>query len=55
MRSDFADAYPTAEVIGTDLSDTMPQFVPPNCRFELDDAELEWTFPLASFDYVHIR
>lgn len=33
----------------------MPSYVPPNCRFELDDAELEWTFKPDSFDFVHMR
>ena len=52
---DFADQFPSAQVIGTDLSDIMPSFVPPNCKFELDDAELEWTFAPASFDFIHMR
>ena len=30
------------------------QSVPPNCFFEVDDAEDEWTFS-AKFDYVHGR
>ncbi len=29
-------------------------FVPPNCRFEVDDAEDEWIFN-QSFDYIHLR
>ena len=28
--------------------------VPPNCRFEVDDAEDDWTYNL-SFDYIHGR
>jgi trans-aconitate methyltransferase len=28
--------------------------VPTNCRFEIDDAEDEWTFP-RKFDYIHGR
>ncbi|KFY49355.1 hypothetical protein V496_10057 [Pseudogymnoascus sp. VKM F-4515 (FW-2607)] len=35
---DFADEFPSAEVIGTDLSPIQPLFVAPNCRFEIDDA-----------------
>ena len=42
--SDFVDAYPSAMVIGTDLSPMRPYFVPPNVKFELDDAQLEWTY-----------
>lgn len=52
---DFADQFSSAEVIGTDLSDIMPSFVPPNCRFEIDDAELDWTFKPETFDFVHLR
>ena len=52
---DFADIFPSAEVIGTDLSAIQPTLVPPNCRFEIDDAEAEWTWPEESFDYIHNR
>jgi hypothetical protein len=30
-------------------------FVAPNCRFEVDDASLEWTYPPSTFDYIHVR
>ncbi|KAF4306297.1 Methyltransferase type 11 [Botryosphaeria dothidea] len=52
---DFADEYPSAEVIGTDLSPIQPSILPPNCRFELDDATENWTFPENHFDFVHTR
>ncbi|KAM0436822.1 hypothetical protein ACHAPT_002534 [Fusarium lateritium] len=52
---DFADQFPSAEVIGTDLSPIQPPWVPPNCKFELDDAQLPWPYPDNHFDYVHIR
>lgn len=29
--------------------------MPPNVRFEIDDASKEWTFKENYFDYVHIR
>lgn len=29
--------------------------VPPNVQFEIDDATLEWTFPLNHFDFIHAR
>ncbi|KAJ3961265.1 hypothetical protein N0V92_002062 [Colletotrichum tropicale] len=29
--------------------------VPPNVRFEIDDATLEWTFPKNHFDFIHAR
>ncbi|KAF8248379.1 S-adenosyl-L-methionine-dependent methyltransferase [Wilcoxina mikolae CBS 423.85] len=52
---DMADKYPEAEVIGTDLSPIQPKWVPPNCRFEVDDAEQEWTHKSDSFDFIHSR
>lgn len=51
---DFADKYPSAQVIGTDLSPIQPSFVPPNATFLIDDAEDEWTFK-QKFDLVHGR
>lgn len=52
---DFADQFPSAEVIGTDLSPIQPSFVPPNLKFELDDAQLDWTYSPGYFDFIHIR
>jgi SAM-dependent methyltransferase len=51
----MADAYPSARVIGTDLSPIQPLFVPPNCSFEIEDVNLEWTYPINHFDFIHIR
>ncbi|CEL06136.1 Putative SAM dependent methyltransferase [Aspergillus calidoustus] len=51
---DFADEYPSAEVIGTDLSPIQPSFVPPNLRFEIDDATETWVYS-QEFDLVHVR
>ncbi|KAG9784220.1 hypothetical protein KCU88_g2848, partial [Aureobasidium melanogenum] len=52
---DFADRYPTATVIGTDLSPIQPQWVPPNVQFEIDDFCQPWTFKKNSFDFIHAR
>jgi hypothetical protein len=52
---DFADEFPSAEVIATDISPIQPKWVPPNLRFEMDDAQLEWTRPPDSYDFIHIR
>jgi SAM-dependent methyltransferase len=52
---DFADMFPAAVVIGTDLSSIQPSWVPPNCFFEIDDAEDDWTWDEESFDYIHNR
>ena len=52
---DAADKYPDASVVGTDLSPIQPQWIPPNVKFEVDDAEQAWTFPENHFDLVHTR
>ncbi|CCE28053.1 uncharacterized protein CPUR_01527 [Claviceps purpurea 20.1] len=54
-ESEFADQFPNASVIGTDLSPCQPQWAPPNVRFEIDDATLEWTWNANHFDFIHIR
>ncbi|KAK3503367.1 S-adenosyl-L-methionine-dependent methyltransferase [Neurospora crassa] len=51
---EYAIQNPAAHVVGTDLSPIQPEYVPPNCHFEIDDAEDEWIFS-QQFDYVHIR
>jgi len=53
---DFADQFPSAAVIATDLSPIQPVMVPPNLQFQIDDFCLPWTFtPPASFDFIHAR
>ncbi|KAF5013962.1 hypothetical protein FDECE_50 [Fusarium decemcellulare] len=52
---DFADEFPNAEVIGTDISPIQPSWVPPNLKFEIEDCTQEWTFDPNSIDYVHMR
>ncbi|KAK3394976.1 S-adenosyl-L-methionine-dependent methyltransferase [Podospora didyma] len=50
---DFASRFQSASVTGTDLSPIQPEWVPPNCSFELDNANLKWNFPDNEFDFVH--
>lgn len=53
---DFADQYPSAQVIGFDLSPTQPSWVAPNLRFEVNDAcEADWGYKKNSFDFIHAR
>lgn len=52
---DFADEFPDTQVTGTDLSPTQPTWIPPNVRFEIDDATMDWTWPDNTFDFVHMR
>ncbi|OAG43179.1 hypothetical protein AYO21_02465 [Fonsecaea monophora] len=49
-----ADEHPAAQVIGVDLSPIQPTLVPPNCSFEIDDVEREWTWSFP-FDYIFSR
>lgn len=51
----FADMFPAAQVLATDLSPIQTNWPAANCKFEVDDAEQEWTFAENSFDYIHIR
>lgn len=59
LRSVCVFAFPRIET--TVHSDTyrsspiQPGWVPPNCRFELDDAEEDWTYHQCKFDFVHAR
>ncbi|KAM0311055.1 hypothetical protein ACHAO8_007488 [Botrytis cinerea] len=51
-----ADEFASAEVTGTDLSPIQPGWVPPNCKFMIDDAENEWLFSNnRQFDLIHWR
>ncbi|KAH8152227.1 uncharacterized protein LAJ45_03653 [Morchella importuna] len=52
---DAGEKWPSAEVIGTDLSPIQPRWVPPNVMFQVDDAESEWTWGEEVFDIIHIR
>ncbi|KAE9375862.1 S-adenosyl-L-methionine-dependent methyltransferase [Stipitochalara longipes BDJ] len=51
---DFANAYPSTNVVGTDLSPIQPEYIPKNCRFEINDAEDDWLYTVP-FDYIHGR
>jgi len=50
----LAEKHPESEVLGTDLSPIQPGYVPPNCRFEIDDVEDDWVHSY-KFDYIHGR
>ncbi|KAH7163411.1 S-adenosyl-L-methionine-dependent methyltransferase [Dactylonectria estremocensis] len=52
---DVADEYPSADVVGFDISAVQPSWVPPNCRFQIDDAQLDWTFKEDEYDLIHMR
>lgn len=52
---DMADAHPSAEVHGLDLSPIQPSFTPPNCRFEVDDVTSPWTTRPGTYDFINAR
>lgn len=52
---EMGDAFPSASIIGVDLSPIQPSWVPPNLQFELDDITKPWLWPENSFEFIHIR
>lgn len=50
----MADEHPEADVKGIDISPTQPTFIPPNCRFEVDDFNLEFLDD-SKYDLIHER
>jgi len=51
---EFADAHPSAHVLGTDLSPIQPSWVPSNCEFLVANAEDDWNLD-KQYDFVHSR
>lgn len=51
---EVADQYEEADVLGTDISPIQPDYVPPNCKFYIDDFESPWVYD-QQFDYIHGR
>lgn len=53
---DFADEFPSAQIVGTDLSPIQPSWIPPNLTFMVDDIEAEWMDDWSgTYDYIHGR
>ncbi|KAJ4182283.1 hypothetical protein NW767_013864 [Fusarium falciforme] len=52
LRLDVDDSI--QQVFGIDIAAIQPTFVPPNCTFEIDDAEKDWTWS-QKFDYIFVR
>ncbi|KAI8288063.1 hypothetical protein K4K60_011652 [Colletotrichum sp. SAR11_57] len=53
--TDVAEENEDFDVIGIDISPIQPGWVPPNCQFFIDDAQLDWTFKPDEFDFIHAR
>ncbi|KAE8403308.1 S-adenosyl-L-methionine-dependent methyltransferase [Aspergillus pseudonomiae] len=51
---DERDIYPSAKILGNNLSPIQPTSVAPNVRFEVDDVENDWVYR-SEFDYIHAR
>lgn len=51
---EMAYKFPNARIIGTDLS-PIQVGGPPNCSFEIEDADDQWIFPPGYFSLIHSR
>ncbi|KAK1759279.1 S-adenosyl-L-methionine-dependent methyltransferase [Echria macrotheca] len=51
---EMGELFPSAQVLGVDLSPIQPVWIPPNVEFIVDDIEDEWVYA-NDFDYVHLR
>ncbi|KAI0405812.1 S-adenosyl-L-methionine-dependent methyltransferase [Xylaria palmicola] len=51
---EMADRYPSAEVLGIDLSPIQPPWIPSNCKFVIDDIEDTWENG-GDWDFIHMR
>jgi hypothetical protein len=47
--------FPSAQVIGNDISAIQPNWVVPNVEFIVEDFEAEWLYEPNSFDFIHAR
>lgn len=52
--TEVGDRYPSAFVQGVDLSPVPQDWVPPNCKFEVDDVLKPWMYQ-QKFNLVHLR
>ncbi|KAK8108083.1 S-adenosyl-L-methionine-dependent methyltransferase [Apiospora kogelbergensis] len=51
---EFAELFPDAQIVGTDLSQIQPEHRPANVTFVREDSEEEWCYDV-KFDYIHAR
>ncbi|KAJ5773786.1 hypothetical protein N7457_008682 [Penicillium paradoxum] len=52
---DIAEKFPSAHVIGNDISPIQPSWVAPNIEFIVEDFESEWEYEKNHFDFIHAR
>lgn len=55
VAATVGDRYPSANILGIDLSHIQHVLVPPNVSFLIDDVEDTWLYPRDHFDYIHAR
>lgn len=55
LLKQMADTYPSAEVLGLDIAAVQPEWVPPNCQFQIDDVEMPWALEHNNYDLIHAR
>lgn len=51
---EVGERFPSATVVGVDLSPIQPDWIPPNVEFIVDDMEDDWVYA-SDFDLVHLR
>ncbi|KAJ4407641.1 hypothetical protein N0V85_004347 [Neurospora sp. IMI 360204] len=51
---EMGEMFPSARVVGVDLSPIQPVWIPPNVEFVVDDIEDEWVQD-SDFDFIHLR
>jgi hypothetical protein len=51
---EFADAHPSATVLGVDLSPRQSEQIPQNCSFRVDNIEADWISD-EKYDFIHSR
>lgn len=47
--------FPSAHVIGNDISPIQPSWMAPNVEFIIEDIESEWQYEQNHFDFIHAR
>ncbi|KAJ5389062.1 uncharacterized protein N7496_000130 [Penicillium cataractarum] len=52
---DIAEKFPSAHIIGNDISPIQPSWVAPNIEFIVEDFESEWQYEKNYFDFIHAR
>ena len=51
----YDSKFPSAHVIGNDISPIQPTWVAPNIEFIMEDFESEWQYERNHFDFIHAR